>query len=321
MSSFIAKAVILPPKERFSLMKSPTIIYILGAGHSGSTLLNFLLNGHAQIVGLNEIQEIRRYLGDKARDARLSNDFWQAVKQRYEASSQAPFRSVVKIHWRKAPIWSEHDKARRERVSEPNLVSEFLDWQKIQGSETSDFTAWTQQNQALLAAIAAEANADFVVDASKAWQRLLLLQKSGHFNVKVIHLVRDGRAVVNSYIRKYDSFGVGFGRWSNQAIAATVVQRQFPAEDWLKVRYEDLATQPEAVLQKLCQFLAISYQPEMLQFRQHPYVGIRGNRMAEDIHNEAIVFDQTWKQKLSNFNQFRFMLLGGYLNYHLGYKF
>lgn len=309
-----------PCKKRIFMMRNPTLVYILGAGHSGSTLLNFLLNGHSQILGLNEVQEIRRYMGENARDDRLSDDFWQTVKQQYEATSQKSFKSVVKIHWKKAPIWSSKDKVRRRGIAEPNLISQFWEWQKIQASDALTFADWTQRNQWLLSAISAESKADFLVDASKAWQRLLLLQKSGCFKIKVIHLVRDGRAVINSYIRKYDSFKVGFRRWSNQAIAAMVARQQFPSEDWIKIHYEDLATQPETVLRQLCQFLSISYEPDMLEFRQHTYVGIRGNRMAEDAHNKAIVFDQKWKRELSNFNQARFTLLGGYLNHQLGYK-
>lgn len=302
------------------MSQTTTIVYILGAGHSGSTLLNFLLNGHSRVVGLNEVQEIRRYLGDEARDNRLESDFWQSVRQQYEKALQKPFRSASKIHWKKAQIWLDRDRSRWNKTLEPSLISHCLDWQKIRTTDPQTFALWTQRNQVLMTAIAAESGADFLVDASKAWQRLLLLQKSGNFKIKVIYLVRDGRAVINSYMRKYGRFDVGFSRWVNRATTALLMRQQFSSEDWIKVCYEDLATQPEAVLKRLCDFLAVDYEPDMLKFRQHAYMGIRGNRMAENSQSEAIIFDQKWKRELSKTNQTRFMLLGGYfLNRYLGY--
>jgi hypothetical protein len=35
--------------------KGFTLVYVLGAGHCGSTLLNLLLKGHSQVLGLSEI--------------------------------------------------------------------------------------------------------------------------------------------------------------------------------------------------------------------------------------------------------------------------
>lgn len=302
------------------MSQANTIVYILGAGHSGSTLLNFLLNGHSRMVGLNEIQEIRRYLGDEARDNRLKSAFWLAVKQQYEQALQLPFRSASKIHWKKAQIWSDRDRRRWNRTLEPSLFSHIRDWQIIRTTDPQNFSAWTQRNQTLLSAIAAESGAEFLVDASKAWQRLFLLKKSGCFKVKVIYLVRDGRAVINSYIRKYGRFDVGFNRWVNRAITATLLRQQFLLEDWIKICYEDLATQPQLTLKKLCGFLSVDYKPDMLKFRQHAYIGIRGNRMVENCQSEAIIFDELWKQEFSMVNQTKFTLLGGdLLNRYLGY--
>ena len=98
------------------------------------------------------------------------------------------------------------------------------------------------------------------------------------------------------------------------------MRRQFASEDWIQIHYEELATQPASALNTLCQFLAISYEPNMLKYRHHPYMGIRGNRMAENSQSEDIVFDQKWKKELSSLNQAKFMLFGGALNHYLGYR-
>lgn len=56
-----------------------TLVYILGAGHSGSTLLDMLLNAHSDTGGLGEISAIHRYLGQReGSPLGLSSDEWAA---------------------------------------------------------------------------------------------------------------------------------------------------------------------------------------------------------------------------------------------------
>ena len=63
--------------------KNPVdVIYILGAGHCGSTLLNLCLDQHSSIIGLSEIISLNRkkpgWSGDRYA---LNNHFWSEVDQ------------------------------------------------------------------------------------------------------------------------------------------------------------------------------------------------------------------------------------------------
>ncbi len=295
------------------------LVYILGAGHSGSTLLNLLLNGHSQILGLNEIQQIGLYMGKKSRDNRLESDFWQDVKQQYEIATEEPFQSVRKIHWKRAPIWKVKDLKKQKKLNAPTFFSDLADWKKIRASDAQDFADWTQRNQYLFSCIAEKSGANILIDSSKHWQRLSLLNKSGCFNIKVIHLIRDGRAVVNSYIRKFGSFDIALRRWVSRTIAPSYLRRSFKQSDWLQLHYEELASQPEITLRKLCDFLNVDYELQMLHYRQHLNIGLRGNRGVKESQDEKIILDEKWKRELSRLNLIRFALFGGWLNTYYGY--
>ena len=294
------------------------LVYILGAGHSGSTLLNLLLNGHSQIIGLSEIYQLGRYLRKKPNNRQLKTDFWQDVKQRYEIAAGEPLTSID-IHWQKAPIWGDKNFQKKRKTIVSTLLGELTCRKKIRASDAQDFADWTQQNQYLFSCIAEKSGANILIDSSKQWQRLSLLKKSGCFNIKVIHLVRDGRAVVNSYIRKYGSFAPALRKWIRNAMPPSYLRREFEQSNWLRLHYEELASQPETTLRKLCDFLEVDYEPQMLHYRQHLNIGLRGNFGVNHRQDEKIVLDQKWKRELSRLNLARFTLFGGWLNTYYGY--
>lgn len=269
------------------------LVYILGAGHCGSTLLNLLLNGHSQMLGLSEIETIGRYAGpaSAAEDNPLDLPFWQEVRHCYECSSGEPFAGIDIFH--------------------PS-------WKTIRGWSAEDVARWGQINRHLLSCVVEQSGARVLVDSSKFWQRLYLLHETGVFSIKVIHLVRDGRAVMNSYVRKGADSVAALRRWAAPSLWAFYLRRRFKKSDWLQVRYEELAAQPEITLRCICAFLEVDFERQMLAYRQHADVGIGGNRMRER-QDEHIFLDERWKSELSCSNQVRFTLIGGWINRLYGY--
>lgn len=269
------------------------LAYILGAGHCGSTLLNLLLNGHSQMLGLSEIETVGRYTGpaSAAEDNPLDLPFWQEVRHCYERSSGEPFAAIDIFH---------------------------PPWKTIRGWSAEDIARWGQTNQHLLSCIAQQSGARVLVDSSKFWQRLYLLRESRMFSIKVIHLVRDGRAIMNSYVRKGAQPATAIRRWAAPSLWAFYLCRKFEKSDWLQIRYEELAAQPEITLRRICAFLQVDFEPQMLAYRQHVDVGIGGNRMRAR-QDERIFLDERWKSELSRANRVRFALIGGLINRLYGY--
>lgn len=93
-----------------------------------------------------------------------------------------------------------------------------------------------------------------------------------------IFLQRDGRAVINSRVRKYPT------RSPEELIDAWIAKMEQTATFYdalsqpkMTVRYEEFATEPGRVVPEICSFLGITYKPEMLDFYQHEHHPLGGN--------------------------------------------
>lgn len=267
-----------------------TLAYVAGAGHCGSTLLNLLLNAHSRILGLSEVYAIVDLL--RAQDPVFRTPFWRSVARRYEQSTGSA-------------------------LAEIDIT--VLPAARVLRGNTGNLEDWLEPNRALLECLAIESGADVLVDASKSWQRLALLSKSRAFDLRVIHLIRDGRAVYNSYQRKYRSPMFALTKWPKFTIAALLLRRGFDESSWLDLRYEDLCANPEKSLIRVCGFLGLEYESSMLRFREQSNFGLGGNRMANG-SDQAIRLDERWRTELNSTQRVLFTVLFGWLNRLLGYR-
>jgi hypothetical protein len=89
----------------------------------------------------------------------------------------------------------------------------------------------------------------------------------------VIHMVRDGRDVALSYRAAHFGPKHAFhlaGRWLRYLSAAEDARAAVGEAAFLVVRYEDLLDRPEAVLERLCAFLAETYASQMMTYYRAP---------------------------------------------------
>lgn len=266
----------------------PRVLFILGAGHCGSTLLGLLLNAHPACVAVSELSKIDEAIA--ARDPVFERPEWRAAVARFEAETGTPFAALDL----RQPRWS-------------TLVR----WREAQATE------WAAPRAVLTSALAAAAGATWIVDGSKAWQQLHLLEQSGRFDLRVVHLVRDVRGVVHSYARKYGELAHGLSKWLKPSVAAMVMQPRF-GDRWLRVRYEDLARDPAATLARVCTLMGLDYDPAMLRFRARRWLGIGGNRMSQRT-DDTIRLDEKWRREMSWRDRVVVGVVGGALNRYYGY--
>jgi hypothetical protein len=126
-----------------------------------------------------------------------------------------------------------------------------------------------------------------VVDNSKNIGRALMLGRSGLFDLHVLHLVRDSRAVVFSHRRKAERRGQGHGyrlgtaarHWQRLNRRLTRAFASPPGTGYLRIRYEDLAAGPAEQVRRVLGAFSLPWEPQILQFRQNLHHGIEGNRM------------------------------------------
>jgi hypothetical protein len=90
---------------------------------------------------------------------------------------------------------------------------------------------------------------------------------------RVLHMVRDPRDRYASVRRRHEGerahVGNATGRWWSSTRAGRRNQSRHP-DRYLLVRYEDLVSDPDATMRRVCAFVALDYDPEMLTMRGAP---------------------------------------------------
>ena len=158
------------------------LIYIMGMGRSGSTVLDMLLGSHEKIANTGEFINFAKWLSE---------------------DENCTCTSKIRL----CPVWSQViEKAPPDAAREPmtpsasgksHSLKQVIQTVLGQGLKQPEL-AVASRNRALWQALLETTGASWVVDSSKSFKRLCFLERSKLFQLKVIHLVRDGRGVANS---------------------------------------------------------------------------------------------------------------------------
>ena len=230
-----------------------SVLYIAGFGRSGSTLLDRLLGGAPDIHSGGELGGIwRQGLTDDrlcscgVRFSRCA--FWEAVgKNSFDSMSAGEIEAIVgytRTAFSVQKIWRILSRRRMAR-----LVS----------SAPANFLGDTER---IYHAIRDVSGTRVVVDSSKVATYLVMLAHLPSVNVRVVHLVRDPRAVAHSWQRPpvADPDGrssmprVGAVKsalvWLilNAAVGRVARLLDLP---YVRVRYEDLVEDPARIVGRL----------------------------------------------------------------------
>jgi hypothetical protein len=188
----------------------------------------------------------------------------------------------------------------------------------------------------------ASARSDRTIVPSKVGLRLKYLLRNPGLDVRVLRLVRDGRAVSMTHTSpaefadaadpRHRSGGSGLVRpnfrlpmdeaallWRHSNEEADRVTASLPHAQWLEVRYEELCRHPEETLRGVCEFLGLPPAPVGGNFREAKPQHIVGNGMRFDRSSE-IRLDERWRTHLSVENLQIFERLAGELNRKYGYE-
>ncbi|HEX9942578.1 MAG TPA: sulfotransferase [Thermoanaerobaculia bacterium] len=282
------------------------VVYIMGHGFSGSTLLTFLLGTHPRIATIGELG-----IAPRGKEG-LS-------PEEYFCSCHTPVRDCG--------FWQRVSREMKKRGHEFDIWDADLDF-RAPGGGVADVVLRAVQRGALLEAardatlrviprahrelsrvlarirslvetVTEIKGCDTFVDASKRPERATLMRRAGGFDdMRVIHLVRDGRAVCWSCMK---NLGVGpeeaARSWLADNHGCEHARRYFPADRWLTLRYEDLCADPQAVLERVYGFIGIYAKNGFHDFRAADH-HIIGNRMRLSTSSE-IRLDESWKAALN----------------------
>lgn len=282
------------------------VVYIMGHGFSGSTLLTFLLSTHPRIATIGELgiaahakEEFGRpeeYFCSCHTPVRECG-FWQRVSQEMAARGHDFDIWDAGLDFR-ARDGGIADVILRAVQRGPVLeTARDLGLQLMPGARRERDRVVARIG-ALAEIVSGIKGCDVFLDSSKRPERATLMQRSGKFDLRVIHLVRDGRAVSWSSMKHLKIGPEAAARsWMADNRASEHARRYFPAHKWMSLRYEDLCADPDATLRRIHAFAGIPSRNSFHNFRaidNH----IIGNQMRLSSTSE-IRLDESWKKALT----------------------
>lgn len=266
----------------------PVVIYIIGAGNSGTTLLSMVLGAHPQMVSVGELSQLDRYCafdslctcGEPV--SRCS--FWTRIND--DSKSRFPLNptsSLSQLLLHRGSIL-RHD---------PHCASVF------------------SRNTELYEKISEVSGRPVIVDASKSPLRLYYLFRSGQIQLIPVYIARDGRAYMDSAKRRGGHAISAYFRWiRHNLVALTVLKRMRPGERMLHINYSEFTQAPALYLKEICKQAGLDYDAAMLNYHEQTFHNISGMRTRFAL--EPIKPNEAWQERLSVFSRALFALLGGH---------
>jgi hypothetical protein len=231
-------------------MPERKVVFILGPGHCGSTLLDLILGSHSQAFSLAEFHNVTKFVDDP----------------------NGATAAVCAICGDTCEFWNH----KSPLASLKSLYSQKSIAHKIVGRGVR---ALRNPYSPMFAAT----GKSILIDSSKSprWftRQIMFRHTWRDVTPYLIYLARDGRAVANSYFRKYPDRGIASAteRWKRSTLSMNRFYESFPFPHKTRVRYENLATSTEAEVRRLCEFLGVEFEPAMLTYWIHDHHPISGN--------------------------------------------
>lgn len=275
------------------------LIYLACPGHSGSTLLAFLLGAHPRIATVGELKVVPASFRDGS-DCSCGVplrecEFWARVNERLRRTGfdlgDPAFRTHAGGAGRLDRVVVGQVRGRAAELARSAAIA-------VLPAARQRWTQTIRCNAALMRAILDETGRPMILDTSKDASRLRYLKESGRFDIRVLHLVRDGRAVAWSLIRKGANPRQAAAEWVSEHEQAARLRARFGADRWLTFQYERLCEDPDSTLAEICRFLGIAADAALMQFRNWDS-HILGNRMRLS-REQGIRLDASWRSALDS---------------------
>ncbi len=160
--------------------KRPLVIYLLGAGRSGTTLVSIILNSHINILTLGEMHQFLEYIA------------FNKSCSCGEPLNQCKF-------WKNVLNDLNYDSAKLEEdMNYTKLAESHRNIPKLLINGKRD-RRYLQIQERIIHCIEKYSNNTFVLDSSKYISRYLLLKRSENLQIKGLYVVRDVRGVIFSF--------------------------------------------------------------------------------------------------------------------------
>jgi hypothetical protein len=307
-------------------------IYICSAGHSGSTLLDLLIGSHSKAASLGEISQFPKNIalntlctcGNEVRSCKLWQEIIQALSYQFGVDIlKNPY--LLNLGYFKATTVVDRLHATR-RYELKRITTRAINYANLRfGTELfspllSRVHDGVKNKILLYDLVAAALGVDKVVDSSKDYLDAINLYKATPEQVRIILLMRDGKAVYYSGLKKGFSNTSALNAWKRYySRAIPLLKKNVKKNHIFFIKYEDLVLNTTYELEKLCKFIGLDYEKTAINFSKKVHHITNGNNM-RFAESSEIKLDNTWKKMLSVSESYFFDKKAGKLNRQFGYK-
>jgi len=276
------------------------LIYLMGAGRSGTTALAIFLGNSIDILTLGEMHQFFEHIGaDKQCSCgnRLSQcDFWGKIIK----DLPMDFLTDPEKYLDFCKNFEYH-----------NAIVNYA----FNLFNNNDIQKYLRINETILDSISKENEEIYFLDSAKYIGRVLGLRKSKKINLKIIYVVRDIRGVINSFSKKVQSQKKPLNTiiyWLIINSIAEFIYKTSPKGTVLKIRYETLIDNPEKEFGRIENFLNLDLTSIKDKIRENnsfemPHL-IGGNRLKK--HNKLYFSrDLEWRERFSTLKKIFYYLM------------
>jgi hypothetical protein len=282
--------------------------YLVSTSYSGTTLLSLLLDSHPAIVSVGELDNT---IGDAIKAGRYAE---------YPCSCGAPiracsfFRSVeqhcarqgVELDVHEFRLRLGHGMRRNVKRFLFGLPARLLWLAQIRNAFLDQFPQYRryvdhvfERNIAIARAAIEVSGKDVFLDASKAVARVPYLHRRPEIDLRVIHIVRDVRAIVwSSWQRGLTHTDRVARSWARVHANALRLAPLIGKDRYFCFRWEDFCTKPGEWLDHICRFLGVESTGLIARANLQAHHVI-GNRMR--LNPVGLIRPQdNWRQEITS---------------------
>jgi UDP-N-acetylglucosamine transferase subunit ALG13 len=307
--------------------RSVCVLYVGGAGRSGSTLLDLMLG---QVPGCFAVGELKYIWKRGVRDNELcgcgqpfhSCSFWSAVGERaFGGWHHVDVEEVLEL----------------ERSVDSHRFIPLMWRPGLRPRYGSRFERYAALVARLYEGIADVSGAEVIVDSTKRPSTAFLLASVPGVDLRLAQLVRDSRGVAFSWSKRvkrpevtehvdfmprYDSLRAG-ARWmANNSLLHGLAMLGVPG---IRIRYESLIAAPRREVARVLSHVGLAVEPEALSFLDGSELEaktnhvVAGNPVRLERKSLELSLDDAWRTQMDRRQRFLVLLLTWPLLLRYGY--
>ena len=283
-------------------MEKIKIIYICSNGHSSSTLINCINGAAKNAFSVGEVKAFYYFVNKiKPKDydfelpflcdcqKDLKNcEFWSPITKKINSnklfSRQPTLKQKLQLF---SYLFLKIPKIHKKNSEDEKLFKEILQQaKKIKGEEVQ-----------------------YIIDSSKDLNRLMYLSQNKHLDIQVIHLVRDGRAVINSHEKQGYFWIRTLFEWFSLNFFSKLFLKLHNIK-YYNLSYDKFAQNPTYYIKELNKEFNLKINPNTFleDIQNEEWHNFAGNSARWSKFTE-IKYDQSWKKRMPKWKQFVLTIL------------